>query len=76
MGWGIEAAELGNAKVAVIEGMIYLFLTQKKRPVRPRNHKHPMKRTSASTAVAHRRAWKKCAVRLEELDCCDVSDSN
>jgi hypothetical protein len=59
-----------------LQGYIYLFLTQKKRPVRPRNHKHPKKRTSASAAVAHRRAWKKCAVRLEELDYYGVSDGD
>jgi hypothetical protein len=47
---------------------IYLFLTQKKIPVRPRNHMHPRKRTMARAAVAHRRAWKKWAVRVEALD--------
>lgn len=47
---------------------VYRFLTQKKRPVRPRNHKQPRKRMTASAAVAHRRAWKKCMVLLDAVD--------
>ena len=37
-------------------------------PDRPKNHKQPMKRTRESAAVAQSRAWKKRAVRSEELD--------
>lgn len=48
--------------------VVYLLRTQKKIPLRPRNHKQPMKRTRARMAVEIRRNLKKAAVRWVELD--------
>lgn len=42
---------------------VYLLRTQKKIPLRPKNHKQPMKRMRARTAVEIKRNLKKAAVR-------------
>lgn len=46
----------------------YLLAKQHIIPVRPRNQHAPVKRMRESAAVAHRRAWKKCVVRLVARD--------
>jgi len=51
----------------------YLFLTQKKIPLRPKNHKQPMKRMTERPAVAQRRAAKNLAVRSVESDFYNIS---
>ena len=54
---------------------VYRLAKQHMMPERPRNQQQPMKRTSESPAVAQRRAWKKCAVRVVESDCDDRDQS-
>ncbi len=48
--------------------LVYLLAKQHMRPVLPKNHKNPKKRTSDKTAVAYSRNLKKFAVRTD-ADC-------
>jgi hypothetical protein len=47
---------------------VYLLAKQHSRPVLPKNHKHPMKRTNARPAVAYSKARKKFCVRADAPD--------
>ena len=55
-----------------LDQLLYRREKQHMRPVRPRNHRHPMKRTTERMAVAISRNWKKPAVRLEVVACRDT----